>query len=61
MGAHPEINKMEYELLEYTAVHCDSYNVMMSLEDYGLEILVARISDEHKTPIRSEHKLGYAL
>ena len=41
-------------LLEYTATHCDSYGIKSALEDYGLEILVSRVSMEHVTPARNE-------
>ena len=46
---------MENDLLEYTVIHCDQYNVMMALQDYGLELLVSRISGEHRTPTRSDN------
>ena len=47
--------------MEYTAIHCEQYNVMLALEDYGLELLISRISADHKTPTRSDKQMGRAV
>ena len=51
---NPKITDLNNNLLEYTITHCDAYCIEMALEDSGLEMLVSRISETHRTPPRYE-------